>query len=256
MNTSNELSFAINDRIQDAELSPSRVPLALLGEFQKDVREFLVGAGRDVDPTQVQISIEEGSLKFVAIGLIAATTLWGDLESLQHADALSRIDAKRAAVIERWQVAAKSNPSRRYMVVNQDKKTIFSVDSTTDYHQIEDVWVNVEKYLHGKIVDWGGKTKANVHLELQSGKTLTVESSQQLIAQEQQNLVYKQALLHVSAEENLLTGDLRNLRLLAFEHHHPTYDDNEFKQMVERGTQAWAGVENATQWLESLRGNG
>lgn len=255
MNATNELSFAINDRIKDAQLSPARVPLALLGEFQKDVKDFLVGAGRDVDPTQVEISIEEGSLLFRAIGLVAATTLWADLDALKQPDALSRIDTKRAAVIERWQSAAKSNPSRRYVVVNQDKKPIFSVDNTTDYHQIDDVWVNVEKYLYGKIVDWGGKTKPNVHLELQTGKTLTVESSQLLIAQEQQNLVYKQTLLHVSAEESLLTGDLRNLRLLAFEHHQPAYDDNEFKQMVERGTQAWAGVENATQWLESLRGN-
>lgn len=255
MNASNELSFAINDRIQDAELSPARVPLALLGEFQKDVKEFLVGTEREVDPTQVQISIEEGSLKFVAFGLIAATTLWGDLESLQHADALNRINSKRADVIERWQVAAKSNPSRRYVVIDQDKRPIFSVDNTTDYHQIEDVWVNVEKYLYGRIVDWGGKTKPNVHLELQTGKTLTVESSQDLIAQEHQNLVYKQALLHVSAEENLFTGDLRSLRLLAFEHHRPTYDDNEFRQMVERGSQAWKGVENATLWLEGLRGN-
>lgn len=256
MNANNELSFAINDRIKDAQLSPARVPLMLLGEFQKDVREFLVGNGRDVDPAQVQISIEEGSLKFVAIGLITATTLWGDLESLRHADALSRIDAKRAAVIERWQAAAKSNPSRRYVVASQDKQPIFAVDNTTYYHQIDDIWVNVEKYLYGKIVDWGGKTKANVHLELQTGKTLTVETSQHLIAQEQQNLVYKQALLHVSAEENLVTGDLRNLRLLAFEHHQPIYDNDEFKQMVERGTQAWSSVENSSQWLESLRGNG
>lgn len=255
MNTVDELSFAISDRIEDVELSPARVPLALLGEFQKDVSEFLRGAGRDIDPTQVHVSIEEGSLAFRALGLVAATTLWIDLESLKFPDALSRIDAKRATVVERWQSAAKSNPARRYMVAGQDKKIIFSVDNTTDYRQAEDAWVSVEKYLHGKIVDWGGKTKANVHLELQTGKTLIVESSQDLIAQEQQNLVYKRALLHVTAEENLLTGDLRNLRLLAFEHHHPSYDDNEFKQMVERGTRAWEGVDDASEWLESLRGN-
>ena len=94
MNTVDELSFAISDRIEDVELSPARVPLALLGEFQKDVSEFLRGAGRDIDPTQVHVSIEEGSLAFRAVGLVAATTLWIDLESLKFPDALSRIDAK------------------------------------------------------------------------------------------------------------------------------------------------------------------
>lgn len=255
MNPIHELRFAVSDRIHDVEVAPAHVPLALLGEFQRDVSEFLRGSGRDVDPMQVQVSIEEGSLAFVASGLIAATTLWVDLDRLQSPDSLSLIDPKRAAVVERWQSAARQKPSRRYAVQEQGKKTLFSVDKTTDYRRTEDVWVSVEKYLHGKIVDWGGKTKANVHLELENGKTLTVESSQNLIAQEEHNLVYRQALLHVTAEENLVTGDLRNLRLLAFEHYQPAYDDDEFKRMVERGTQAWASVDDSSAWLESLRGN-
>jgi hypothetical protein len=114
--------------------------------------------------------------------------------------------------------------------------------------------MHVEKYLHGRIVDLGGKTKANVHLELENGNILKVESSQNLIAQEEHNLVYRQVLLHVTAEENLLTGALRNLRLLAFEAHQPSYDENEFNRMVERGTQAWAGVPDSAAWVETMRG--
>ena len=38
MTANNQLRFAINDRIHDAEVRPSHVPLALLGEFKK--REF------------------------------------------------------------------------------------------------------------------------------------------------------------------------------------------------------------------------
>lgn len=254
MNPINELRFAVSDRINDVEVGPKHVPLALLGEFQKDVSEFLKGSGRDVDPMQVQVSVEEGSLAFVASGLIAATTLWADLEHLKSPDSLGLIDSRRASVVERWQSTARLNPNRRYAVLEQDKKAVFSVDYSTNYQRVEDAWVSVEKYLHGKIVDWGGKTKANVHLELENGKTLTVESSQNLIAQEEHNLVYRLALLHVTAEENLVTGDLRNLRLLAFEHHHPAYDEDEFKRMVERGTQAWADVPDSAAWVETLRG--
>lgn len=254
MNPINELRFSVSDRINDVEVGPKHVPLALLGEFQKDVSEFLKGSGRDVDPMQVQVSVEEGSLTFVASGLIVATSLWADLEHLKSPDSLGLIDSRRASVVERWQSAARLNPSRRYAVLEQDKKAVFSVDYSTNFQRVEDAWVSVEKYLHGKIVDWGGKTKANVHLELENGKILTVESSQNLIAQEEHNLVYRLALLHVTAEENLATGDLRNLRLLAFEHHHPAYDEDEFKRMVERGTQAWADVPDSVAWVETLRG--
>ena len=254
MNLINELRFTVSDRINDVEVGPRHVPLALLGEFHKDVSEFLRGSGRDVDPMQVQVAVEEGSLAFVVSGLIAATSLWADLEHLKSPDSLNLIDARRASVVERWQAAARQNPNRRYTVQEQGKKRVFSVNNSTSYHRVEDVWVSVEKYLHGTIMDWGGVTKANVHLKLENGKTLTVESSQSLIAQEEHNLVYRQAFLHVTAEENLVTGDLRKLHLLAFEAHQPSYDDNEFKRMVERGTQAWADVPDSAAWVETLRG--
>lgn len=254
MNPIDELRFAVSDRINDVEVGSKHVPLALLGEFQKDVSEFLKGAGRDVDPMHVQVSVEDGSLAFVASGLLAATSLWVDLEHLKSPDSLSLIDAKRAAVVERWQAAARQNAKRSYLVADRAAQVGFSVNSATDYRRVEQVWVHVEKYLHGRIVDWGGKTKANVHLELENGKTLMVESSQNLIAQEERNLVYHMALLHVTAEENLLTGALRNVRLLAFEAHQPSYDEDEFKRMVAKGTRAWANVPDSAAWVENLRG--
>ncbi len=251
----NELRFAVSDRINDVEVGPKHVPLALLGEFQKDVSEFLKGAGRDIDPAQVLVSVEDGSLALVATGLLAAVSLWSDLEQLKSPDSLSLIDAKRASVVERWQGAARQNPSRSYLVADRAAQVGFSINSSTDYRKVEQAWVHVEKYLHGKVVDLGGKTKANVHLELETGETVTVAASHDLLAKEEHNRLYRPALLHVTAEENLLTGVLRNLRLLAFEAHQPSYDEDEFKRMVERGTQAWADVADSAAWVETLRGS-
>ncbi len=256
MNPSNQLRFAVNDRINDTEVRTSHVPLALLGEFQKDVSEFLKGSSRDVDPTKVLVSIEEGSLALVATGLLTAITLWTDLEHLKSTDSLNLIDSKRASVIERWQFIAQKNSHRRYSVADQSGQISFSIDSTSNFRKIEDAWVYVEKYLHGTVVDMGGNTKPNVHLKLENGVTLPpIASTQDLLAQGEQNRLYRPALLHVTAEENLLTRELRNLNLLAFEDHQPSYDDDEFNLMVERGTKAWADVPDATAWLEVLRGN-
>ncbi|MDP2752464.1 MAG: hypothetical protein Q8O31_07685 [Rhodocyclaceae bacterium] len=38
------------------------------------------------------------------------------------------------------------------------------------------------------------------------------------------------------------------------EAHQPSYDEDEFKLMVERGTQAWADVADSAAWVETLRG--
>lgn len=255
MEPTNELRFAVSDLIRDAEVGPQHVPMSLLGDFQKDVSEFLRGSCRDVDPTEVMVSVEEGSLALVATGILSAMTLWSDIERLQLPDSLSSIDSKRAAVIERWQAAARQNPHRKYKVVDSSKQIRIFVDSSSDFRRIEDAWVHVEKYIPGQVVDWGGKTRANVHLETEGGSILVVSATQELLAKEEQNRLYRQALLHISAEENLLTGDLRNPRLLGFESHQPAFDEEEFARMVNRGTDAWANVPNSTEWLENLRGS-
>ncbi len=254
MDPIDQLRFSVRDLIDKVEIGPEHVPLALLGEFQKDVAEFLRGASRDVDPSQLQVSIESGSLALSVSGLLAATTLWADLAHLTWPNALALIDPKRANVLERWQAAARENPNRGYSVADKSGKVFVMVDARTDFTRIDDVWVQVEKYLHGKVVDMGGKTKANVHLELENGQTLTVGSSHELLAQGERNRLYRPALLHVTAEENLHTGELRALRLLAFETHQPSYDDDEFRRLVERGTKAWEDVTNATEWVDTLRG--
>ena len=41
----------------------------------------------------------------------------------------------------------------------------------------------------------------------------------------------------------------------AFDAPQPSYDEDEFKRMVERGTQAWANVADSTVWVEALRGD-
>jgi len=254
MNPTEQLRFAVSDRINDQDITPSYVPLSLMGEFPKDVAQFLKGSTGDVNPNDVMVSIESGSLMLAATVLMS-TTLWSDLERLQSSPrSLSLIDPKRAKVIEHWQVLARKNPHRRYVVANQATNTSFSIDAASDFRKTDDMWVHVEKYVHGKVIDIGGKTKANVHLEMEDGITLTIAATQTKLAQGEQNRLYRPALLHVMAEENLMTGELRNYELLEFSDYQPSYDEDEFKRMVERGTKAWADVQDATSWLENLRG--
>lgn len=251
MTPSDTLRFALNDRIDNAPVGPSHVPLGLLGQFQNDIEEFLKGSNKDIDPSQVLVSVQEGSLAIVASGLLAATSLWADVGRLQNPSALGLLDPKRAAVIERWQAAARKNPNRSYSLTDPSHAIAIRVDSASDFrNQVEAVWVKVEKYLQGLVTDLGGTTKANVHLKLDNGKVLTIASSQQLLADEEQNRLYKPALLLVTAEENLRTGELRNLVMVNFEAP-PAWDEAAFKAQVSKGTKAWAEVPDS--WLEDLR---
>lgn len=254
MDALNQLSFAVSDRIDDLEVGPKHVPLSLLGEFQKDVADFLKGSNRDIDANKIMVSIESGSLAFVATGLVAATTLWTDLNSLSASSSLDAIDQKRAGILTKWQESAKSNPNRQYRLKDAAGTVLLSVNSKSAFQSKEDAWVHVEKYLHGKVIDMGGKKKPNVHIELENGQTMTIAASHEQLAQSERNRLYRDEVLRITAEENLLTGELKDIRLIAFESYQPRYDEDEFQAMVERGTQAWSDVTDPTSWLESLRG--
>lgn len=252
MQPADTLRFTLDDRIGDAEVGPARVPLALLRQFQSDVGDFLVGSNRDVDPNQAMVAVEEGSLALVVSGLLTAISLWNDVTRLQDASGLGRIDPRRAEVVERWQAAARKHPRRRYTLADRNGVTALRVDRDSDFrNQSAGAWVAVEKYLRGQVTDLGGTNKANVHLKLDSGKVLTIASSQRLLAEEERNRLYKPATLRIAAEENLETGELRNLVLRSFEDPPAAWDEMEFNELVRRGTEAWAEVPE--DWLESLR---
>lgn len=254
MNPPDTLRFTLHDRIDDTEVDPSHVPLALLGQFRNDIEDFLKGSGREVDPNKVFVSVEKGSLTFAVAGLVAATGLWNDIAQLQRSSSLGLMDPKRAAVMERWQEAARKSPHRSYVLADADHLTI-RVSSDSDFrNRTESVWVAVEKYLQGMVVDLGGATNPNIHLRTASG-VLIITASQKLLAEDEKNRLYRPALLRVAAEENLGTGELRNMSLLAFEDLQPVFDEEAFQRLLEKGAKAWADVPDAASWVEELRGN-
>ncbi|MCG2586450.1 hypothetical protein [Massilia sp. TS11] len=251
-----QLRFAISERQSGLDEGQSALPFALLLEFQRDVADFLKGSSRELDLAQVALQLDQdgGALVLHCAGLGPAASLWSDLAFLASPDTLHLIDARRAAVLERWQAAVKQQPQRRYAIDDGSGAARLRVDARTHLSKTDDVWVYVDKYLHGRIIDIGGKNKANIHLELEGGGLLTVHASHEALARDEQNRLYRPALLHVSAEENLITGELRQVRLLAFASHQPAFDEAEFERMVARGTAAWQGIGKAADWVDQLRG--
>ena len=42
--------------------------------------------------------------------------------------------------------------------------------------------------------------------------------------------------------------------MIEFAEYEPHFDEKEFERMTERGSRAWADVEDAAEWVEVLRG--
>lgn len=249
------LLIVLHDDSAGYEITPDRVPLAALRRFAKDVDEFLRGDGNDVDTTALDVAVVKGSL-----GLRTAPTanpaLWGDLRRLAAGELLEGLAAKRRAVVERWQKAARGTQRLRVHISSDFLPVPIVISADTDFRADDaDQWVRVERYVRGEIEDMGGHTRPNAHIRLPDGKALLVEAAREVLRDEKLNRLYKPAMLRITAEYNVMTREYRFARLLEFVEHDNRLDEKSLERLTQRGAKAWRDVPDAGAWVDELRGN-
>lgn len=251
------ITIALIDRSAGFEASPERVRLGDLAAFSDDVASFLRGEAKEVDTSTLEVAVKSGSLAIETAQLLVAPQLFRDLQALLNTELLDAVDAKRREVLERWQKAARRTRQLAYRISAPFLEKPIVVNAETDYHADDaDQWVRVERYIRGEIQDLGGVTKANAHVRLPDGRTLKVTAERDVLRDDQVNRLYKLAMLRIKAEYNVLTGDLRDAKLVEFVEYAPRVDEEELARLTRRGTQAWKDVPDATAWVDELRGGG
>jgi hypothetical protein len=147
-------------------------------------------------------------------------------------------------------------PYRRYAISDAKHREVRIAETSAFEHGHEKNWVAVEKYLTGKVVDAGGKQDPNIHLMLPgSGEEQIVQATEQQLADEKENQLYKNVTLRVQAEQHLRTKALRNVRLVQFAPSDTEIDEEALQSLWAKGREAWKDVRSAQDWVESLRGN-
>ena len=133
------------------------------------------------------------------------------------------------------QKIASEDKNRRYEIFKGDirhKIDSVRITSSTTFITSKEIWVNVELYVYGQVDDLGGKKEPNVHLGLQDGSTLKIDSSKELLANEKINRLYKPQLVRIRAEKNTATNQLRSQELISFENYSPEFDGEQFQSIV------------------------
>ena|SRR5690625_1656531 len=215
------LEVALNDTIGGHRLTPETVDLPTLRGFLVEVEKLIKGDMPGASLQGSRVHIEEGSLKLVAfVAAILATDVREDLSRLAATGDLDQIQPRRAEVIEQWQARARANPSRSYSLSADGlAKPVLIKNESRLQRGAENAWVEVEKYLSGRVTNAGGKREPNIHLDLlDSGESLVVRSTEENLSAEHQNPLYKVVTLRVAAEQHLHTRALRDIRLIQFEY--------------------------------------
>ena len=249
------LLISVHDESGGYEISPDKVPLAILRAFVKDVEDLLRGDGTDVDLQALDVGVVKGSLA-IQTAPIASPGLLRDLLQLAGSEHLDGLDRKRREVIERWQKQARGVRRCVFRIAASGIPRGISIGPATDFHADDaDQWVQVERYLQGEIVEMGGLKKVNAHIRLQDGTLIPVESDRDFFRSDTVNRLYKIAMARIRAEYNVVTRKYRNARLLGFEEHQQALDEAQLQRLMERGAKAWRDVPSASDWVDSLRGH-
>lgn len=250
-----QLTFALIDESAGYEASPERVRLAALAEFSTDVATLLRGSHRELDPAKLEVAVQSGSLAIRTAPVAAAPVLFRDLRSMLDSELLDSLDVKRREVLERWQKAARQVRGIAYRISAPFLARPILVSADSDYRADDaDQWVQVERYVQGQIEDLGGVTRANAHVRLADGSLLAVGTERDVLRDDPTNRLYKQAMLRIKAEYNVLTRELRKAKLVEFVAYAPKFDEADMVRLTRRGAQAWKDVPDATAWVEDLRG--
>ncbi|MBO9643912.1 MAG: hypothetical protein J7603_12425 [Pseudacidovorax sp.] len=249
------VSLSLHDESEGYEISPARVPMAVLRNFTKDVDDFLKGESGEIDTASLAVSVVHGSIG-IRTEPIAHAELFADLRRLSTSALLDGIDVRRRKVVERWQKMARSHRKLWITVSTPALAQPLVVSASTDFRADDaDQWVRVERYLQGEVVEMGGTRTVNAHIRLPDGRTLIAESSREVFRSDKVNRLYKVAMARIAAEYNVVTREYRDVRLLAFEEHHNALDEASLARLTERGAKAWKDVPSASSWVDGMRGN-
>lgn len=249
------LLIVLHDGSAGYDISPDRVPLAVLRAFAKDVDELLRGDGNELDTAALEVAVVAGSLG-LRTAPIANPALLGDLRNLATSELLVGIGSKRRAVIERWQKAARGPRRVQVRISAEFLPSPIVICAESDFRADDaDQWVKVERYFRGEIEEIGGHSRSNAHIRLPDGKTMVVDAPRDFLRDEKVNRLYKPAMVRIKAEYNVVTREYRQARLVEFVEHTNQLDEHDLQRLTQRGAKAWRNVPDAGAWVDGLRGD-
>ncbi len=253
------LHIRISGRRDNQSLRPGLLDVDEWIKTLENARNLLVpdGKGRP----SIRIEVEEGSVLFkvttVAALVIQTQALLAEVNSTRDIGLLHKKQADALSFFQ--QVASKEHFTITFG--EQVEQPVLSLEKGTELKLItEELWVDAELYVKGKITNIGGKTQPNIHVDTSdyglSG--LMVNASEEQLAKEEKNRLYKQQELRIRIKQNVQTGeyDPKSAVLIAFVDQNDTLEsaDDYLDRLIEEATPHWEAAGDLDKWLKEVRG--
>ena len=249
----NELEY-IEIKVND--VPPHEFDISNLMDLLKNVENLLYPNDKRNRPT-ISYEVKEGStrniVRTIAGPIIAVNAILSQIGNEKSIDSIDPIQGKAIQNIQEWAV---KNNQNLIIKTSLENTSNLEVNRTTQYYRSENIWIDSDLYLYGKIVDMGGMKSPNIHLATDDYGLVTVQTTEEVLANQKDNRLYKYAGIHVQAKQNVKSGklDKNEVKLLAFVDYEQGYDDDYLSSLINKASKSWKDVTDTDKWLAEIRG--
>lgn len=245
----------IEIRVND--VSPNAFDISDVMELLKNAENLLYPNERKIRPI-ISYEVKEGSTRNIIKTLIgpvlAVNAVLGQIQIENSIDSIDSTQAKAIENIQEW--AAKKN--HELVIKTSVKESAFlGMSQHTKYYRSENLWLDSDLYLYGKVTSMGGKTSPNLHLATDDYGTVIIQTTEEVLANEKENKLYKLVGVHVRAKQNVKSGQLdkNEVKLLDFVDYKQEYDSDYLSELINQASKTWAEIPDTDQWLAEIREN-
>jgi hypothetical protein len=190
------------------ELSPDNYDIREVISILENAENLLYPADKKERPI-ISYNIEQGSVKHILKTsiqyIIGFNAIIGQIDQTQNIDFL---DLSTAKAFENIQNIAKTRDYTFSIKTSVENSNEVQVDRNTNYYRKESIWADAEFYLYGKIINAGGKDKANIHILTDEFGTLRVQTPISILSKYEENILYKTLGVRAAGKQHSETGEI------------------------------------------------
>lgn len=255
--SSGTIDIKIEGFREGTPLRPDLLDVDEIVELLSNARDFLFPeSGKD--RSRVSVAFREGSV-VLSLDVDPATAIQTQaiLADLNANHDLGLLKPKQREAIEgMWNFVAGQNFVLRFGIAEKLMEGL-RIDRKTKWMVPEEVWFDEEWYVFGEIVDLGGKTHPNVHIDTKDFGILKIAANKDMLSDDDKNRLYKKQQLRIRIKRNLRTGAFKqgSAQLIEFVDFEADESPDEYLDRLIAASKACMDkMGDPDQWLKKIRG--
>ncbi|MCB9233855.1 MAG: hypothetical protein H6581_19515 [Bacteroidia bacterium] len=251
-----EIEIRVEGKSGNMDLSPENYDIRHIADIMSNVEDLLFPNNKKDRPL-ITYDLQKGSVRHLfktsiqhVIGFSAI------LAQIESSNSIDFLDLRTARAIESFQNLSLQKNYEFQIKTSLNDRPELTINASSKFFRTDNVWAEGEFYFYGVLKDAGGKSKANIHLDTEEYGYLAIETAQDFLMEQEENLLYKKFGVRATGKQNVETGeiDTKSLKLIELINYNPKFDPNYLSGLISKAKHSWRGVDT-DDWISNLRGN-